>query len=71
MIFFYNLQRDEFFGLLLLLAVVAGICWHFAVKSRKTYTCPECGERVKVEYMEASRCPMCGSQLNKDQKDTP
>jgi len=71
MIFFYNLQRHEAFALLLLFVVAACICWYFAVKSRKTYTCPECGERIKVEYMEASRCNICGSQLNQDQKDAP
>ncbi len=68
MIFIYSLERHEFILLILFLAVVAAICYYFAVKSRKTYTCPECGEKTKVEHMETSRCGMCGSLLKLDTK---
>lgn len=68
MIFIYSLERHELILLLTFLAVIAGICYYFAVKSRKSYTCPECGEKVKVEHMETSRCGMCGSLLKQDQE---
>ena len=35
-----------------------------AVLSRKTYRCPSCGERVRVELMAAARCNTCGAPLN-------
>ncbi|MBM9518915.1 hypothetical protein JWG39_03685 [Desulforhopalus vacuolatus] len=69
MIFIYSLERYEFILLLIFFAVVAAVCYYFAVKSRKTYTCPECGEKVKVEQMETSRCGMCGSLLKKDKEE--
>lgn len=68
MLFIYSLERHEFIFLLILLAIVAAGCYYFAVKSRKTYTCSECGEKVKVEHMETSRCGMCGSLLKRDQE---
>ena len=33
-------------------------------ESRKTYSCPRCGEQVTVELMEASRCNSCGAPLD-------
>jgi hypothetical protein len=35
-----------------------------AVLSRKTYRCPSCGERVRVELMAAAHCNTCGAPLN-------
>ena len=35
-----------------------------AVQSRKSYRCPECGEKLRVEYLDARRCNVCGSPLN-------
>jgi serine/threonine protein kinase/uncharacterized integral membrane protein len=35
-----------------------------AVLSRKTYRCPSCGERVRVELMNATHCNTCGAPLN-------
>ena len=32
--------------------------------SRRTYTCPHCGERVTVELMGAKHCNMCGAPLD-------
>lgn len=68
MIFIYSLERHEFILLFVILAVITAICYYFSVKSRKTYTCPECGEEVIVEHMETSRCGMCGSQLKLNEK---
>lgn len=31
--------------------------------SRKKYFCPQCGEEIQVELMEASRCSVCGARL--------
>ncbi len=31
--------------------------------SRKRYCCPQCGERVSVELMDAGHCNMCGAPL--------
>ncbi|MCP4346662.1 MAG: hypothetical protein GY795_14190 [Desulfobacterales bacterium] len=43
--------------------VFGGFFYYLAVRSRKTYRCPECGESVRVEHMETARCGMCGSLL--------
>lgn len=69
MIFIYSLERHELILLFLLILAVAGVCFYFAVKSRKSYTCPECGEKFKVEHMETARCGMCGSLLNRDNEE--
>lgn len=51
------------------LVLTFGILFYYlAVRSRKTYTCPECGESVRVELMETARCGMCGSLLKENQK---
>lgn len=69
MVFLYILQRHEAVILLAILAVVAAICFYFAVRSRKSYRCPECGEKIRVEHMETARCGMCGSQLQRDREE--
>ena len=69
MVFIYLLERHEFFVLLFILAVIAAVCYYFSVKSKKTYTCPECGEKVKVEHMETTRCGVCGALLKQDEKE--
>ncbi len=68
MLFIYSLEKHELILLVVGFAVLAVICYYFAVKSRKTYTCPECGEIIKVELMETSRCSMCGSLLKLDKE---
>lgn len=46
--------------------VAAGVIFYVrAVASRKTYRCPNCGEEVRVELMEASHCNHCGSPLRR------
>lgn len=69
MIFFYNLERHETVILFLIISMLAALFYYLAVKSRKSYTCPECGEKMKVEHMETARCGVCGSLLTPDQKD--
>lgn len=69
MFFIYSLEKHEFFLLLLLIAILAAVFYYFAVKSRKSYTCPECGEKVRVEHMSTSRCSMCGSLLKQDDEE--
>lgn len=69
MIFIYSLERHELFLLIAFLLILAALVYYFAVRSRKSYTCPECGEKFKVEHMETARCGMCGSQLKQDYKE--
>lgn len=69
MVFLYMLQRHEAVILLVLLAVAAIVCFYFAVRSRKRYRCPECGEQVRVEHMETARCGMCGSLLQREKEN--
>ncbi len=51
------------------LAVLALLFYLRAANSRRTYTCPQCGERVRVELMDASSCNMCGAPLNRGERD--
>ncbi|MCA8987497.1 MAG: hypothetical protein KDA78_07645 [Planctomycetaceae bacterium] len=37
-----------------------------SVNSRKSYQCPNCGETLTVELMEATRCNVCGTVLKKE-----
>jgi predicted RNA-binding Zn-ribbon protein involved in translation (DUF1610 family) len=34
-----------------------------SVASRKRYRCPQCGEFIQTEYLNASRCNTCGAPL--------
>ncbi len=47
----------------LLLIPIAILLYYLAVRSRKTYRCPECGEEIETEHMETSRCNICGAPL--------
>ncbi len=56
--------------LYILFALTFGVLFYYlAVRSRKTYTCLECGESVRVEHMETARCGMCGSLLKESKKE--
>jgi ribosomal protein S27AE len=68
MFFFYNLDRYEFLIIIVVLIILSVIFYYFSVRSRKKYKCPECGEFVNVEYMETTRCGMCGSLLKKKEE---
>jgi len=67
MLFFYQLERYELFIIIGFFIVLAVVFYFLAVRSRKTYKCPECGESVQVEHMETARCGMCGSLLKKEE----
>ena len=47
--------------------IILAILFYFlSVRSRKSYHCPQCGEKVRVERMKASRCGMCGAPLKQE-----
>ncbi len=50
---------------IIILAVV--LLYISAAQSRKSYRCPKCGEKVRVEYMDTSRCGMCGAHLKREE----
>ncbi|MFT5191123.1 MAG: ribosomal protein S27AE [Verrucomicrobiales bacterium] len=52
-----------FLIILPILIVLGGIFYYFSVQSRKRYRCPECGEQLQVEHMEATNCNLCGTPL--------
>ena len=55
-------------GVVILLAFIplAILFYLLAVRSRKSYRCPACGEAVQVEHMNAQRCGMCGAPLREN-----
>lgn len=54
--------------LLIAIAVIAvGIIFYmFSVMSRKSYTCPKCGEKITTEYLNATHCGHCGVELRRE-----
>ncbi len=55
------------YGLIILgMAGLAIIFYLRAVRSRKRYRCPQCGEAVSTEHMEAQRCNTCGAELRRE-----
>ena len=47
--------------------VALGIIFYvFAVASRKSYRCPQCGERFTTEHLSAKRCGHCGAELERE-----
>ncbi|MAE63776.1 MAG: hypothetical protein CMJ18_05845 [Phycisphaeraceae bacterium] len=52
------------YGGVIVVLVVLGILFYLrAVASRRRMRCPQCGETVQVELMEASHCSSCGAPL--------
>ena len=49
-----------------ILLILALLFYILSVQSRKTYNCPQCGERFRVEHMNASRCGMCGAPIKQE-----
>ena len=41
------------------------ILFLFSFASRKRYRCPECGEELSTEYLDAQHCNMCGAPLER------
>ncbi|MCP4702463.1 MAG: hypothetical protein GY862_37230 [Gammaproteobacteria bacterium] len=68
MIFLYNLNKYELFILIAGVLALAAVVYYFAVRSRKVYTCPECGEEIRVEHMETERCNICGALLKREEQ---
>ena len=54
-------------GLLILVPIALYV---FAVASRKSYRCPQCGEQITTEYLDAKHCNMCGAPLNQEEFQT-
>ncbi len=53
--------------LILIVVIVAGIiCYVFAVASRKSYRCPQCGEKMTTEHLNATHCGHCGVELRRE-----
>lgn len=50
-----------------IILVLAVLFYFLSVQSRKVYHCPQCGEKVRVEHMNASRCGMCGAPLEQEE----
>ncbi len=48
---------------LLLLGILLYV---LAVSSRRSYVCPECGERMRMEHGTASRCNVCGTPFQEE-----
>ena len=55
-----------FIIILPLLVVLGGLFYYLSLQSRKHYRCPECGERFRVEHMEATHCNLCGTPLMRE-----
>ena len=49
-----------------LLLILAVVFYLRSVSSRKFYVCPHCGERQRVELMDAQHCSSCGSDLQRE-----
>jgi len=49
--------------LIVVFVVCALIAYDKAIKSRKYYRCPECGESFRSEHMESQCCKVCGAKL--------
>ncbi len=45
--------------------VLAILFYVLAVSSRRSYRCPQCGEKLQTEYLDAKRCGMCGAPLER------
>ena len=60
---------DMFVLCILLLLVIAGVIavlllYGLARGSRRQYQCPQCGEMIEMEYLDAKRCNACGAMLS-------
>ena len=63
---------DTLIGLLIyggmgLVLLALGILFYWrSVSSRKRYCCPQCGEQISVELMEAGHCNTCGAPFRSE-----
>lgn len=61
-------------AVVILIALVLGLplmllLYWLAVRSRRTYYCPNCGASMKVEHMAAVHCNQCGTPLKEMARD--
>lgn len=60
---------DMFALCVVFLLMIAGVIavlllYGLARASRKQYVCPQCGERIETEHLDAKRCSTCGAMLS-------
>lgn len=54
-----------FQALVIVLFLLGMVCVYEKAKaSRKTFKCPNCGEKINVEFMKAQNCNVCGCNLD-------
>lgn len=56
----------------ILLSIFVGIplaFFVFSVASRRSYRCPQCGERITTEYLKAKHCNLCGAPLQETEPE--
>lgn len=49
----------------IVIALLALLFYSLSVGSRRRYSCPECGERIETEHLDAKHCSMCGAPLDR------
>ena len=53
------------FLLVMIASVIAVLLLYgLARGSRRQYQCPQCGETIEMEYLDAKRCNACGARLS-------
>ena len=58
------------YGAIFIAIVLLAIFFYsLSVQSRKNYTCPNCGESIQMEHMDASHCNSCGAPLKPKYSD--
>lgn len=55
------------YGFIGVLIVLLGLFFYMlSVSSRRRFRCPQCGEFIQTEYLNATRCNMCGAPLREN-----
>mgnify|MGYP002623430423 CR=1 FL=1 len=62
---FEFIYRNIFLNILLVVifVIVCKKVYENAIKSRKYYVCPNCGESFRSEHMKSKCCKVCGANL--------
>jgi len=73
--FLVKLIFNTYFQALVIVLFLLGLVliYEKSKASEKSFKCPNCGEEIKVEFMNAKYCNVCGSELkevNKENGDT-
>jgi len=63
--FIFKLIFNTYFqALVIVLFLLSLVCIYEKAKaSQKTFRCPNCGEKINVEFMNAKYCSVCGCEL--------